>query len=299
MRKSAIVGVLFIIIGVIGCVGWVLQGGINGQKAASTTTEKTIEDTQFKQLIVDSASEDIHIVPSHGDYIKIRLNEASGWLGTRNTELQVREENDKLLIATIRPRTWFSLDFSMNDKGLTISLPQKTWEKMKLSSTSGHITAGDVLTQEFVASSTSGNIEIKQLESKKNDIQVTSGNVEISRLIATYSIFESTSGNIDVQEATGEIKAKSTSGNIDLNMAEVAHDLTLEASSGNIDIVTTKQPADTRLIAKTSSGEIQTNLEGFRFNSISNDSVEATNGKEVKRTVHVQTTSGDIAFMQR
>ncbi|MGG0797104.1 hypothetical protein ABE137_24430 [Brevibacillus laterosporus] len=52
MRKSAIVGVLFIIIGVIGCVGWVLQGGIYGQKAASTIHEKTIEHTPFKQLIV-------------------------------------------------------------------------------------------------------------------------------------------------------------------------------------------------------------------------------------------------------
>ncbi|OAJ74079.1 hypothetical protein AYJ08_10650 [Brevibacillus sp. SKDU10] len=299
MRKSAIVGVLFIIIGVIGCVGWVLQGGIYGQKAASITTEKTIEHTQFKQLIVDSASEDIHIVPSNDDYIKIRLNEASGWLGAKNTELRVREENDKLLIETIRPHTWFSLDFSMNDKGLTVSLPQKTWEKMKLSSTSGNITAGDVLTQEFVASTTSGDIEIKQLESEKNDIQVTSGNVEISRLVATYSTFESTSGDIDIQEANGEIKANSTSGNIDVYTAEVAHNLTLEASSGNIEIVTTKQPTDTRFVAKTSSGEIQTNLEGFRFNSISNHNVEATNGQEIKRTVHIQTTSGDIGFMQR
>ncbi|CCF15677.1 putative lipoprotein [Brevibacillus laterosporus GI-9] len=299
MRKSAIVGVLFIIIGVMGCVGWVLQGGIYGQKAASIINEKTIEHTQFKQLIVDSASKDIHIVPSNDDYIKIRLNEKSGWFGTRNTELQVTKENDKLLIATTRPPTWFSLDFSMDDEGLTISLPQKTWEKMKLSSTSGNITAGDVFAKEFVASSTSGDIEMKQLESEQSDIQVTSGNVEISRLIATYSTFESTSGDIDVQEATGEIKANSTSGNIDLKTAEVAHNLTLEASSGNINIVTTKQPIDTRLVAKTSSGEIQTNLEGFRFNSISNHNVEATNGKEIKRTVHIQTTSGDITFMQR
>ncbi|MGG0797105.1 DUF4097 family beta strand repeat-containing protein [Brevibacillus laterosporus] len=227
------------------------------------------------------------------------MNEKSGWFGARNTELQVREENEKLLIATIRPPTWFSLDFSMNDEGLTISLPQKRWEKMKLSSTSGNIKAGDVLAKEFIASSTSGDIEMKQLESEKNDIQVTSGNVEISRLVATYSTFESTSGDIDVQEATGEIKANSTSGNIDVYTAEVAHNLTLEASSGNIEIVTTKQPTDTRFVAKTSSGEIQTNLEGFRFNSTSNHNVEATNGQEIKRTVHIQTTSGDIGFMQR
>ncbi|MCR8981552.1 DUF4097 family beta strand repeat-containing protein [Brevibacillus laterosporus] len=299
MRKSAIIGVLFIVIGVIGCVGWLLSGGIFGQETANTTSEKTIEHPQFKQIVVDSASEDIHIVSSNDNQIKIRLDEKSGWLGTKNTELQVREENDKLLITTIHPQNWFTIDFSMNDRGLTISLPKQTWEKMKLSSTSGNITVDDVLTKEFVASSTSGDIEIERLESEKNDIQVTSGNVEISRLIATHSSFESTSGDVEVELVTGEVKANSTSGNIALHTAEVTNDLTLEASSGNIKVVTNKQPTDTRFVAKTSSGEIQTDIEGFRFNSISNDNVEATNGKEVKRTVRIETTSGDIAFKQQ
>ncbi|QDX93510.1 hypothetical protein EEL32_01310 [Brevibacillus laterosporus] len=297
MRKSAIIGVLFIIIGVIGCVGWFLTGGIMEQKTANTTTHKTIDNSQIKQVIVDSASVDVYIIPSNDNKIKIQLDEQSGWTSSnKNTELQIREENDKLLITTKRPNSWFSINFSMNERGLSISLPKKTWEKMNLNSSSGNITITDVLTKEFVASSTSGNIEIQHLESEKNDIQVTSGNVEISELLASYSTIESSSGDVEVKAATGEIKANSTSGNINLHTAEVANNLTLEASSGDIKVVTNKQPVDTRFVAKTSSGEIQTNLEGL-FKSISDKNVEATSGKVIKHTVHVETTSGNIAFM--
>lgn len=123
---------------------------------------------------------------------------------------------------------------------------------------------------------------------KKANIQTTSGTLDIPQLTADETELTVTSGNVNAAADTRKITVKSTSGDLNIRLAGVTEEATLEVTSGSIlaDIGDTKQlnvhgtSGNISVHGKAGNADIKTTsgTVSVRFAAINSLNINVTSG---------------------
>lgn len=275
---------------------------------AETTTESgsasyTVEGV-FNKIKAQTSSYDLYITPWNESYASIEVDESI------KDRVVVRLNGDTLDISTKYSFdffNWFKFgeyDFDewlqhlfsgdlFEGARVTVYVPEKTYEKLELTSTSGSITSEYVAANEVKLKLTSGSVEyIQPTEHKANKIELreTSGSATLRNAFTDEYDVRLTSGVAYIYSLTGNGRIDLTSGNVEAVMAELNGDCTLKTTSGNIEL-TIPEYSSARIEPSITSGKLYVNVGGIDEYLDDRENVKIGSGTY---TISARMTSGKI-----
>lgn len=118
---------------------------------------------------------------------------------------------------------------------VTVSIPKAWKQNLNASTSSGDISARDVLLADAHLESTSGAISVEDLETASCSLRSTSGDLILHNLSSSHLSAHSTSGVVKAEaNVSNEVLLEATSG--DIGFTGVAGSLSADTSSGTINI---------------------------------------------------------------
>jgi DUF4097 and DUF4098 domain-containing protein YvlB len=131
----------------------------------------------------------------------------------------------------------------------------------------------------------------------ETDIKVSSGNVICDELDGPTHRITVSSGGAKIQKGRGSIDGSVTSGNLNLEMAELNDNLSLTTSSGSIRL-SLPPGAAFNLDAETTSGHIDVRSADGSYRMSDRSTVVRPIGENPRHTVLVRVRSGSIEIMR-
>lgn len=195
-----------------------------------------------------------------------------------------------------------------------LSLKESEVEKLSFETSSGEAKLKNISSDVIHGSASSGDIVVKNLHGKTLEIETSSGEIELEKVIVNkaslransgdiavdYLMAEETSvrtssGEIDVRSFTGNVKAVSSSGDVEFStVGEAAYDI--ETSSGDITVEISSEQLNATIEAKTKSGNIKTNLPSH-LERQAKDRLEGSIGSG-EHPIILKARSGNIKILQ-
>lgn len=195
-----------------------------------------------------------------------------------------------------------------------VQLPQKVWESVFISTTSGDVDIEDELVcRELKASTTSGDLNLERVSSENMvlnlcsgslggddlsgnlHVESISGEIEISGCLGRCEL-SSTSGNVNFEGVSREINCSSTSGDIGLSLEKLPEKLEGNSVSGDCEIIV---PAGEgfHLSYHTVSGSFSTDLP--MVGQMEKKCADVICGEAVCGDIKLSSVSGDISICVR
>ncbi|MHB8072380.1 DUF4097 family beta strand repeat-containing protein [Desulfosporosinus fructosivorans] len=176
---------------------------------AEDNIEYTFSSEEVEQIVVHTDGQNIELVPSEEDDVKISMATKDAW--------QAKLEDGSLSVDIPSP----SGILNLKTQTLHVELPIKVYRTINLIATSGTIKVDDIQTTELSAETDSGNISIKAME---GDVaaKTNSGNIKSSLSISSAIVPEDAgyalNGTIGTgNEESSNMKFNSVSGTISID----------------------------------------------------------------------------------
>jgi hypothetical protein len=225
--------------------GPVFRGGGQAQEL-----QRSVPAAGVSSVGISVSSVAVSITQLAGTEIAAELSGA----GARAFDLTVEQSGGLLRIDVTRsqgflPFGWFG------DARLEVGLPASEFELLRAVSSSGAIHARDFRAANAEFSSSSGAITLQQAR-VAGTLQAgsSSGRISLEQVSAAQYELSSNSGRISATGVSGAVQARSSSGSIDLQTAEISSDWTLQSSSGSITVSLAQAPQALRVEFQGSSG---------------------------------------------
>lgn len=241
---------------------------------------------------------------------------------------------------TLKESFSFSIFGSKPAEGYTITvyLPLKTFEKLKINTASGGVEVGEVSAEQFSLNTASGNISVNayfnnvKLQSASGSIKLTnplaekaaqavsldkeetapakyvsksvsvctvSGNAAVSGYRAEEFGVHSVSGTTTVDGISGKGSISVTSGTVNVSFAEWTGDLNVSLISGNVNI-SLPEDAGVELSVSGVSGYVKTDLGQEKGNFINlGKGTNGSFGGANKHQLTASLTSGTITIARQ
>lgn len=189
MKKILLVAIACIIIGVIGI-------SQTYEKAVQTAEEGNKEDVIKNETLIN-----IEVKLDAGDIVVQKSPDSSFYVkqsgDVRKQEVLITEAGDKLKIIGEREKgaafDFSFYDFRLQTSTLTLLVPERSYQDVKVNSSAGQIEISDVKSDRVSVETLAGEVDLKH---------VTAKNVEGS----------TKAGEVNFKKVTGKVTAKTTSG---------------------------------------------------------------------------------------
>ncbi|EOP51630.1 DUF4097 family beta strand repeat-containing protein [Bacillus pseudomycoides] len=263
MKKILLVAVACIIIGVVG-ISQTYSKTVDA--AEKGETERVIKNEAIKNLEIDLDAGDVTV--QKGDDSSFYIKQSGN---TTKQKISIDEKGDILKVqGKIKKGISFDfsfLSFGFKTPGVTIVVPERSYQEIKVSSSAGEITVNDVKSERVEATTLGGDVEIERVTAKK---------VEGS----------SKAGGIKMKKVSGKVVAKTTSGDVDVIDHDSKYDVEASSTAGDVDIRLLEKPQDATVSGKTFAGEVKVFKEEERNVVVGNGSVKISG----------QTSAGDVTI---
>lgn len=268
----------------------VFSGGISISKEQVDQSE-VFDLSAIDTISIDTISTDINIMATDGDQIKVDFyGQISTNINKNKPELVVYQSQDKLNIEIVQPKGIY-FGINIQDTVLDVYIPQNNFDSFSVSTTSGSCTIKQLKAENFAYNNVSGDLNATDLQTENSRLKSTSGDI----MLAGYT------GNIEARSISGDvilkdgrsnenINVETTSGKVDIYQDHVSS-MDLSSISGEINIQMDRQ-AEFYLSIDTISGDID-NRFPVSVTSTSDRDLEGTVGNGDARVL-IKTTSGDI-----
>lgn len=263
MKKILLVAVACIIIGIIG-ISQTYTKAVDAEEKGDK--EKVIKNEEIRNLEIDLDAGDVTVQKGNDSsfYIKQSGNIAK-------QKVSIDEERDTLKIQG-KVKKGPSFDFSfftfgLKTPGITIVVPERSYQEIKVSSSAGEITVSD-------------------LKGERIDVSTLGGDVEMERVTARKVEGSSKAGEVKMKKVSGKVVAKTTSGDVDIVDHDPKYDLEASSTAGEVDIRLLQKPQDATISGKTFAGEVEIFKEEKKNVTLGNGSVKISG----------QTSAGDVTI---
>ncbi len=205
------------------------------------------------------------------------------WITTKDLQLEIH-----------LPRS-FSGDIKVRAVSGSITFPAGNLKAIDAASTSGKIYLSDITAEEITLKAVSGDIEAFEIFAERLGIYTTSGDINVIAKIKKDLIAASVSGNIEMEGTAELFHARSTSGEITLEVLEASEAINTSSISGDIEI-TIPADMDVKGSAKSVSGDKNITLPLAQISGGSKTLEFSVPGAAITLTAH--TISGDINIQE-
>lgn len=220
----------------------------------------------------------------------------------------------------VREHAFFFMNFDLNNDSastLEITLPEREYEKIELSSASGLIEARELTAGRFTAEIASGvgnfSVFAEEIELQAASGTITAENctdrrarlIEVDCASGSHTVrgfltdafdIDLASGNVTLEGISGKGNIDLASGNVRLDYANWDGDLDIDAASGSVEA---RLPAGSGAFVELDamSGNVTAELDGDKA-SFSKDSSGRVGGGNVHH-VNVDLASGKVKLLNR
>ncbi|WP_046213626.1 DUF4097 family beta strand repeat-containing protein [Paenibacillus wulumuqiensis] len=296
MKRSISILVTVIIIVAILVIGYLVYNRVTG--AVTIHEEKTLSASAITSLKIDTSSANVEVLPGDGENIVATLDgEISPRLEGKYTFNMTPEQNVANIQLNMGNNVMgIQLD-EVSKVGLKIMVPQKTWDQMEVTTTSGQITLHNIAANKLTTESSSGQQHISGLQiSGSAAFQTTSGDIMAEQNEIASAKWETTSGKIQTAQLSGQSsEMQTTSGAIEYTQNELSPSVQLATSSGDIDAKLTGNTDSLQLQFESSSGTADIQIEGMLYKDKSEHSALGIKGEgEAQHRIMLKTSSGDV-----
>jgi lia operon protein LiaG len=272
--------------------------------AAGEETERSFDMSGINNLILSYRTGDVTIALTGGNSLVIKER-------LRRMESAEVETSGGTLRVTGAKTPWF---LGWTARNIThIAVPRSFGGDLYIEIRSGTLRAADDFSTAGDAEIIlrSGIVEMRRLEAKKISLRVSSGTFRSrglygeSRVMVSSGSFtcdelegsahrvEVSSGRLTVRRGRGSFDGSVMSGTIDLEMAELEGDISLNARSGRVRLALPEDAAF-NLDAETSSGSVSLHSKNGGYEVKNRSSVVRPIGENPRHTVFTRVTSGNI-----
>ncbi|MFJ8454096.1 DUF4097 family beta strand repeat-containing protein [Bacillus paramycoides] len=266
MKKILLVAIACIIIGVIG-ISQTYEKAV--QTAEKGNKEDVIKNETLKNVDIklDAGDIDVQKSPDSSFYVK-----QSGDL--RKQEIRIAEDGDTLKIkGEIEKGVSFDFSFftfNFQTPTLTIFVPERPYQEIKVNSAAGQIEISDVKSDRVSVGTLAGEVDLKHITAKNVDASSKAGSVNIKKVI-------------------GKVTAKTASGDVDIIDHDSKYNLEASSTAGDVDITLLEKPKDAVITGRSTAGEVTIFNEENKNITIGNGSTKIS-GK---------TSAGDVTIETR
>ncbi|MBS9806862.1 DUF4097 family beta strand repeat protein [Bacillus toyonensis] len=266
MKKLFLIAIACIIIGVIG-ISQTYEKAV--QTAEKGDKEDVIKNETLKNIEVKLGAGDIVVQksPDSSFYVK-QTGDA------RKQKIRIVEDGDTLKIVGEREKG-ASFDFSFYDfrfqtSTLTIFVPERSYQEIKVNSSAGQIEMSDVKSDRVSVRTLAGEVDLKH---------VTAKSVEGS----------SQAGEVNFKKVIGKVIAKTASGSVSIIEHDAKYDLEASSTAGDVDITLLEKPQDAVITGQSAAGDVMI------FNE-ENKNITIGNGS---KKISGKTAAGDVTIETR
>ncbi|PGE16791.1 GNAT family acetyltransferase [Bacillus toyonensis] len=266
MKKILLVAIACIIIGVIGI-------SQTYEKAVQTAEKGDKED-----VIKNETLKNIEVKLGAGDIVVQKSPDASFYVkqtgDVSKQEIRITEDGDTLKVIGERKKD-VSFDFSFYNFGfqtstLTIFVPERSYQEIKVHSAAGQIEISDVKSDRVNVGTLAGEVDLKY---------VTAKNVEGS----------TKAGEVNFKKVMGKVTAKTTSGDVYIMDHDPKYDVEASSTAGDITITLSEKPKDAVITGQTPAGDVTI------FNEENKNVTIGNGGKKISG----KTAAGDVTIETR
>ena len=250
-------------------------------QTANVTTEES-----FSSVHIKSDETNVHVLPSPTGQLYTEVKGKG-----EQVVPKLSFEKDTLKVKIERKSTkvkFFGLKFIMpatNNATAIIYLPEKLYEKLKVTSGIGEICVQKIQAKKIESKAAIGSILMEQLLVGQLDVSTDVGSIKVESVNATTARIQSDTGRltaiqssaenwhlqsdvglINIQNVKGFIHASSDAGKIMIENERIKHPLKLQTDVGTILVKVAERLDNTTVTAKTDLGKISIyNERGRRF----------------------------------
>ncbi|QSS98589.1 DUF4097 family beta strand repeat protein [Pontibacillus sp. ALD_SL1] len=289
------VSVVFVI-GIVGTLVSLQVTGAFSQETVDVFEEKKVKDSSIKYLSVHTSSADIYIEPSHNDTVYVQWGGKASKGVWEDYELKTTNKGDELSVK-LRQKDilGFQFGFIQKELKLTIMLPKKLYEGVSLSSSSGDIRINEQHSNNMSIKTSSGDIEVAKIEtSGELNTRSSSGTIRLKEVYADRLRTDTSSGDVIGEKIEVlQVESDSSSGTIDFSDLTLTGDLKIKSSSGDVYLLFAQVPDSFVIDYQSSSGDERVNLEGIEYERKAENEVKGQKGSGDQR-IEIRTSSGDF-----
>lgn len=185
--------------------------------SAMTSNTETIDVSSIKNITVDWVSGQINIKKADGDSISISESYENGGEVSGDDGLRYKVDGNELIIRYKKSQSIIGFGIHKSKK-LTLLLPEKEYNKLKIDTTSAEINVSDAQVGEISVDSVSGKQTFTNITANSFDIDNVSGNLEFTGCKSDGLDCDGVSGRINYSGSiTGSIDVDTVSGDISIN----------------------------------------------------------------------------------
>ncbi|SFB24098.1 MULTISPECIES: DUF4097 family beta strand repeat-containing protein [unclassified Bacillus (in: firmicutes)] len=314
MKKFVYLLLVMFAIGVTGTLLSVSAAGGFSLDTYSVSDKEVISAQDIQRISVDLSSTDITVIPTEDKEITVELEGKISKKLKKKIELVVKESGKTLKVGLRNEnQIKFNIGVLIVDTKVNIFLPEKLYESIDLTTSSGDITiqdlegkglslkasSGDIVAENSKAKETfkiktsSGEITSKNNEADRFEMSASSGDLLVVDQKAIETVLETSSGEMKLENIIGGLSAQASSGDIFVVNEEVAGNIHADTSSGDIKIEFVNKPTSLALEFRGSSGEGNIGLEGLHYDEKNEHEISGKIGSG-KYQLIANTNSGDF-----
>ncbi|PSL34320.1 uncharacterized protein DUF1700 [Planomicrobium soli] len=241
-----------------------------------------LSKSNFDQVDAEIDSGSLVILPSADNEIHVDVEDKH-----YKQKLSVDILDRTLVVALKNEKKWGFFNFNANMKSpvVTIQLPSKTYEQIKLYTDNGRIVGRELQSTEVKAKSENGDIQFSRITANRLIAESDNGALELRTVQADVIAAKSDNGKIDLQDiqtkdveletdngsitmtnVTGNIQAETDNGRITLLSIDIERNIDLKTDNGSIVVETMSDPANVTIEADRDHGKANIfNEKGKRF----------------------------------
>jgi len=249
------------------------KNNIKGKFKENINAERNFDIQYIEEINVNTVSTDIRFIPEARDDIRIHFH---GIVASNNEVVLpelITEKQATTLQIKIDYKNSSYVGYYSSKLSLDIYIPEKYSKNINTKTTSGDIDLGSLNIKNINLSSVSGDIKSESLYTEKTRLT-------------------STSGDIKIEDFLGELSAKTTSGDLLINVKSIDNDININSISGDIKI-TLPDKAEFYLESTSTSGDVGCDFPISIQGKLSDKKKEGKVGNGNNR-ITASTVSGDI-----
>lgn len=240
----------------------------------------------------ETVNTEINIIPVEGDTVKVHLYGEA-------TEGVLQEEFARLsgsrLTVSVRPRSGRNVNTQLR-LTLDMYVPAKYTETLRADTVSGNMKVTELHLKDLEFKTVSGDLTASNMEADRFQFTSVSGNLHVRLFRSEESDFKSTSGDFDASGFTGDITARTVSGNLEVEYSEFDYDVSLDTTSGNTKL-TLPEDSQFSVSLSTVSGKVNSEFP-ITVHATSRSGFEGNVGEE-DNEIEVKSVSGDVNLYQK
>lgn len=189
-------------------------------------------DEDFKNITIDTETEDIIFLPSQDEICKVVFYEKTS---KKHTSIV---ENEALVIKYEDEEKWYKNLFNFGKSKITVYLPKNEYDNITIDVTTGDIQIKDEFKLESInIDVTTGDISLNKIVACEINMSITTGDVILDNINCSGNItLDSTTGDVMLNKINCKgLKSTGTTGDIELDYVIATEKIHIERSTGDVE----------------------------------------------------------------